>query len=249
MVKQIHAVYIDEDDGHGGINIEKTASAEIDGMPPQISNVEVTAIGYSQAVIHWVTDEESNGQVFYGIGTPSETVVSTVAATDHVVVLPGLDDCTGMYSMFSRQIPPVIRPLMTTAATTILFITWEQAVYFSDDMESGPGSWTHSGLWHHSDASGSCPENHSGVSSWYYGQEPQCNYDVGTTQGTLTSSLIDLTGITDAEYHVWYWHEGEDYGGYDVLTIQIQIQGEIRCGSSDSGRGFRRLAGVCSEYE
>ena len=73
---QIEAAYIDEDDGHGGVNVEKTTTADIDGVPPVISNVEVSEISYSEAVIHWVTDEESDSWVFYGIGAPSETAVS-----------------------------------------------------------------------------------------------------------------------------------------------------------------------------
>ncbi|MBN1878601.1 hypothetical protein JW823_00645 [bacterium] len=223
---QIQAVYIDEDDGHGGVNIEVTATAVIDGVPPQINNVEVTGVSYSQAVIHWVTDEESDSVVFYGTDFPTEEVSSSVKTTDHVISLTGLLDCTEYVFYVQSTDIAGNTTIEDNGGDNYSFVTWEQVVYFSDDMESGPGAWTHSGLWHHTNASGSCPENHSGVSSWYYGQEPQCNYDVGTTEGTLTSELIDLTAITDAEYHVWYWHEGEEYGGYDILTIQIQVQGQ-----------------------
>ncbi len=236
--EQIHAVYTDEDDGHGGINVEKTASAGIDGEPPQISDVEVVEISYSEAVIHWITDEESDSRVFYGIGAPTETTLSTTRTTNHSVVLTGLQDC--MEYVFYVQSTDPAGNTATETGDNYSFITWEQVLYFSDDMESGPGSWTNTGLWHHAGASGTCPENHSGVCSWYYGREPQCDYDVGNTQGTLTSPLIDLTGITDAEYHVWYWHEGEDYAGYDMLNIQIQIEGQsvvnlLTAGGSTAG--------------
>jgi len=106
-----------------------------------------------------------------------------------------------------------------------LFQTWQLEVYFTDDIESGEGLWSANGLWHIVEETSGCNEHYSPVHSWYYGQEPECNFDIGANSGTLTSDIIDLTGTSQAEYRVWYWFDGESYETYDFLSIQIQIVG------------------------
>jgi len=105
------------------------------------------------------------------------------------------------------------------------FQTWQLNVYFMDDVESGAGNWTYDGLWHVVDAGSSCNEHHSADHSWYYGQDPPCDYDIGDNWGTLSSEIIDLTGTSQAEYHVWYWFDGESSTTYDTMAIQIEVVG------------------------
>ncbi len=99
---------------------------------------------------------------------------------------------------------------------------------FLDDVEGGGASWTATGLWHITTTPDDpCAEAHSGSSSWYYGQEPECNYDAGTNSGTLTLNMpIDLSGATTpATLRFWSWEQTEDEGGYDTRRVYLSDNG------------------------
>ncbi|MFN2227984.1 MAG: S8 family serine peptidase, partial [Anaerolineae bacterium] len=67
------------------------------------------------------------------------------------------------------------------------FGTAWQVIVLGDGAEEGGGNWTTDGLWHISSAPDDpCAMAHQGSRSWYYGQEPACDYDVGANSGSLT---------------------------------------------------------------
>jgi PKD repeat protein len=108
------------------------------------------------------------------------------------------------------------------------FATVQVDQVFMDDMESGPGNWTATGLWHISTApTDPCAEAHSGSSSWYYGQEPACNYDAGTNSGRLTMAQpVDLSGaLAPATLRFWSWEQTENYSGYDTRKVYLSANG------------------------
>jgi PKD repeat protein len=99
---------------------------------------------------------------------------------------------------------------------------------FMDDVEGGGSNWTATGLWHIStDPADPCAEPHSGSSSWYYGQEPGCDYDVGPTQGTLTMlNPVDLsTVLAPASLRFWSWEETEGASSYDLRKVYLSPNG------------------------
>ena len=108
------------------------------------------------------------------------------------------------------------------------FATVRFAQVFADDVESGGGNWTATGLWHITTAGvDPCAEAHSGNSSWYYGQESACDYDVGSNNGTLTlAAPVDLsTALAPATLRFWSWEQTEDYGGYDTRKVYLSSNG------------------------
>ena len=65
---------------------------------------------------------------------------------------------------------------------------------FNDDVESGTNGWTASGLWHRTTRRAA-----SGQYSWWFGQESTGTYNTGArVSGSLTSPVIDLSGVTGA---------------------------------------------------
>jgi hypothetical protein len=80
-------------------------------------------------------------------------------------------------------------------------ITW------IDDMESGQ-NWTPTGLWHMTEQ-----KSHSSTHSQWYGQEGTGTYETGgSSAGTLTSPIIDVSTYDSVNVsfwhwrHVWYYH-------------------------------------------
>ncbi len=112
-----------------------------------------------------------------------------------------------------------------------------------DDMESGQNGWTTegnrqetaaktrppgpsngTGLWHQTILRGNDP-GHTPVTSWYYGIEPQKNYDTGTRNwGRLISPEVTLTGGR-AELKVSQLVLAEGGTRYENGEIQIREAG------------------------
>jgi hypothetical protein len=91
----ITAVYIDEDDGEGGTNVEKTDTATADCREPLISDVDAVDISDTYARIVWQTDEASGSVVRYGqVVPPTAEERDAKLVTDHSIPLEGLEECT-----------------------------------------------------------------------------------------------------------------------------------------------------------
>jgi hypothetical protein len=88
--------------------------------------------------------------------------------------------------------------------------------YFSDNVESGAGGWTATGLWHISTR-----RAYRGTYAWYYGRETDWDYDAGDNSGTLTSPEINLCHISNPELRFRSWYETEFSNIYDVKYVDI----------------------------
>ena len=101
----ITVTYIDADDGAGGTNVPRTATATADCLAPIISGVGSTDVTGSSARITWTTNEAADSRVRYGTAPPPGS--STYAAplvTAHSVTLTGLAECTHhIYSVESAD--------------------------------------------------------------------------------------------------------------------------------------------------
>ncbi len=107
----------------------------------------------------------------------------------------------------------------------------EQTVLLFEDFELDP-KWTWGSLWHRTSDAGVKgvtnlgPDNHAA----YYGKDDTTNpnYNTGDrTTGalTLTSPVIDLTGVPAVKVSFDYWREVESFGGsaYDLTLAQVRI--------------------------
>ncbi|HEX4825425.1 MAG TPA: choice-of-anchor J domain-containing protein [Candidatus Polarisedimenticolaceae bacterium] len=101
----ITATYIDADDGQGGHNLTRTATAGVDCAAPAITNVQSTNVTGNGARITWSTNESSNSTVHYGpTAPPGATAASASLVSAHTVDLTGLAECTSyVYSVQSAD--------------------------------------------------------------------------------------------------------------------------------------------------
>ena len=89
------ARYVDADDGAGGVDVEKTATALVDCLPPSISGVAAEDISIDRATIVWDTDEPSTSVVRHGATVPpSSEQADPGFVFAHAVLLTGLEECT-----------------------------------------------------------------------------------------------------------------------------------------------------------
>jgi hypothetical protein len=97
-----------------------------------------------------------------------------------------------------------------------------------DDMESGAGGWSATGLWHHVQGSGCVsPAAASGSGAWYFGRDAQCNYDGGSQmQGTLTSPAI--AGVSNSSVLSFAFYrevEKSTQASYDFTRVEVAADG------------------------
>ncbi|MFC2054073.1 choice-of-anchor J domain-containing protein [Chloroflexota bacterium] len=95
---------------------------------------------------------------------------------------------------------------------------------YTDDMETTPTEWTHSGNWDLT-----TDENHTlgGSISWMYDVSSGNGYDTGSpNSGYLTSPLIQLPDNGAYYLRFWYNYETESQGLYwDQRLVQISADG------------------------
>lgn len=85
---------------------------------------------------------------------------------------------------------------------------------FSDDMESGQGSWSHGGTkddWHLT-----THRSHSGSTSWYCGQESTWQYR-NSTDAYLQTEKIVLG--PDSRLTFWHWYDVTIYGTDGLYVV------------------------------
>jgi subtilisin-like proprotein convertase family protein len=102
----ITATYIDADDGLGGINAQRQASAAIDCAGPVISNVVVTVLSPQSARITWSTDEPATSVVRYGPSAPpGSTNANSAMVVAHSFTVTGLGGCSSyVFSVASTDV-------------------------------------------------------------------------------------------------------------------------------------------------
>ncbi len=92
----LDAVYVDADDGMGGMSINVSSSAMIDCTPPVISNVLATNITPVSATVQFDVDEPTSGGTNYGTscGPLPFQAFALASSTSHSMNLSNLTDGT-----------------------------------------------------------------------------------------------------------------------------------------------------------
>ncbi len=94
---QIRAIYFDEDIGDG-TSEEKTASAQVDLIPPVITNISVDNIGSRSFTVSWETDKPANSVLVWGNMIPPFNMVEKPGmVTSHSITLSDLAPSTEYY--------------------------------------------------------------------------------------------------------------------------------------------------------
>jgi hypothetical protein len=100
----ITAQYVDVDDGAGGHNLTRTATAISDCTVPAISGIATSGVTTSAATVTWSTDESSDSRLHWGqLKPPSATTANPALVTQHGIGLSGLQQCTVYYYSVESQ--------------------------------------------------------------------------------------------------------------------------------------------------
>jgi len=95
----VDVLYVDADDGQGGVNVPVMASATVDCVAPATTSVTVTNIEAQSATVDVLVDEPAAVTLRYGLscGNLNQQALATFAATSQSLVLGGLDVGTTYY--------------------------------------------------------------------------------------------------------------------------------------------------------
>ncbi|MBN2384872.1 hypothetical protein JXQ70_18520 [bacterium] len=238
----LYVQYTDPDYCGGGSQ-SVLATSTIDCQPPIISNVQISDITDSTALITWTTNEVANSRVTYDTSTPPAMIEDDLTSyvTSHAITLTGLTMCTDYYFSVTSVDPAANSVTDDNSGAYYSFETWGRVYSFQDDMESGINGWTSSGLWHQVTEPTCTPSAQSPSTSWYYGQDSDCTFNTGsTTSGRLYSTPFEVDPGTFLEF--WYRRNTECGGccSYDDSIVQI---------STDGGSNWDTLEEVCDDTD
>ncbi|MFC1888602.1 S8 family serine peptidase, partial [Thermodesulfobacteriota bacterium] len=206
----LDVLYIDLDDGIGGVNVSKTDTSVVDCVSPVISAVAATGLTTTNASISWLTDENADSTVYYGDSIPPDlSSQSPGMMTSHSVGLEGLTEATRYYFSVESTDPAGNTTLDNNGGDYYSFVTPFYMDSFTDDMEGGAGDWTHAGggdeweLGAPTYASGPSGA-HSGDNCW--GTDLDNTHENGV-DASLVSGTISVTEGALLTFWHWYYFE------------------------------------------
>ncbi len=231
----ITASYTDAVDCNGATNVVYTDSAPA-CTPPVISNVLISGVNPTSAVVSWTTNVPTNSRVTYGTTTPPGTNNDHLASysTSHSVTLSGLAQCTKYY--LSVTSADVAGNSATDNNTGIYYSFTTLGARYAmgpDTVEGGVLSWVVSpasgaDIWHQDTCRAA-----SGSHSWKVGKSdaPTCTaqYASSLSNYYLTWNANINLGVAGHGYHLRFneWYDSESNTGctYDPLRTQISTDG------------------------
>ncbi|MGM0404896.1 MAG: PKD domain-containing protein [Thermoplasmatota archaeon] len=232
----IEGVYHDENIGDG-TSETKTVTSDIDGMPPEISDVEVKEKLAAELTLE--TDEPASISVKYGIDDELNRQVETENfSEEHSMVLDNLSP-NRTYS-FKINATDEVGNWMEYDSEDHRFRSSN-----IDDVEEGNIGWEPDEGWEVVDTI-----SYSGDFSWNFGQG---NYDTRLDE-SLISPKIDTSrwgDMTLSWYHRYDFEEGYDGGiveadlgsGWEKLVPEDGYYGELETGYNNPIEGEQAFTG------
>ncbi len=228
----VTATYIDADDGHGGIDVEKSAMASVDAVAPEITGVEVTNITESEITIQWSTDEEATSTVVYGEGTPSQTKTSDMLSTFHEITITELNECTTY--VFYVESADLAGNVATddNQGSNYAEGTYEEVILMEEDMSVQPNWVVSGGAWAWGQPNGyggqhGGPDPVSGHTGFnVYGYNLNGDYTNYMPEHYLTTDAIDCSGREGVKLSFQRWL-GVERSTYDHAYIRVSNDGSF----------------------
>ncbi|MBN1355122.1 hypothetical protein JXA40_02515 [bacterium] len=220
----IQVIYIDADDGHGGVNVPKTAEADVDGVPPVISGVTVTNITEDSFTVEWTTDEESDSGVTYGEVSPDTTVSSGTMTTNHSIAVTDLEQCTVYYFYVESRDRAGNAAVDDNGGSYYSLETYILFVSLTADMDADPG-WTYEGQWawgQPAGLQGDPPSGYTGTNVVGYNLNGEYSGNMPVRYATTGS--FDCTGMSAVYLGFWRWL-GVESNTWDHASIQVSNDG------------------------
>jgi uncharacterized repeat protein (TIGR01451 family) len=116
------------------------------------------------------------------------------------------------------------------------------ALVWSEDFENGLSQWTASGLWRLEVGEGCLKEDGtlSPVTQAAYNDEGECNYDVGTTMGSLELTTDVLVPASGGVLRWYNWVETENDSDFDHWRVEVSSDGGANWSVVYNGQGASR---------
>lgn len=225
----ITVTYIDADNGHGGVNIEKTVTATADTLAPIIGNVTVTEVNFDHFIVEWDTDEASDSAVQYGQSSPSFWSDDINQVTHHAVIVDGLYPCTEYLFYVKSTDQAGNTSIDDNIGEYFTCETWELTVLMEANMDTNPG-WTTEGEWSHGQPTGGGGQHgHSDPTSGHTGANVlgynlSGDYPNDLPERDLITGAIDCSGAHGTILGFWRWL-GVERNNYDHVYIRISTDG------------------------
>ncbi|MBN1354887.1 S8 family serine peptidase [bacterium] len=208
------------------IPLGKMVTSSVDCIQPDISNVQITQIGYESALITWDTDEDADSVVHYGVGTPDQIVALSDYIMSHQVLLTGLDDCTNYLFYVESSDPAGNTAMDDNYGLNYTFLTLELVVLLEEPLDADPG-WTISGgLWAFGQPTGGGgsygdPDPTSGYTGEYvYGYNLNGDYTDNMPAYYLTTNTFDCSEAMVVFLSFYRWL-GVESNSWDHAVISI----------------------------
>lgn len=236
--------YIDADNGSGGYNIVKTATAFIDCQPPSIESVYVIDVTDTTASVIWTTDENANSVVRYGLTTPPTSVTSNQASSfTHEVHLSSLVERTLYYFQVESTDTTGNTIIDNNGGSYYSFITYEATPALDEPMDVDPGWGISGGQWQFGAPQGlggeldppdgvGNPDPTSGFTGAnVYGYNLGGNYSYYMSEHILTSPTFDCTPGHGAKLTYRRWLGVEGY----IPILEMGDQAKIQISTNSGG--------------
>ncbi len=227
---EITALYHDADHGGGG-PVDVTDTATVDLTFPVISGTAATFVGRDHARIGWSTSETCDAVVSYGT-SPSlgETATSGVSGTSHTVELENLQENTRYYFSVASSDAAGNVAEDDNDGSLYTFATGYGTIIFFDDMEAGPGGWSHTGdfdQWEHGipTYAGGPSAAYSPANCWGTDLDSYFMHDDFFSGSWITEELVSPAIYLDQAAVLTVWHWFDMVEGSDELTIEVSADG------------------------
>lgn len=217
-----------EDLDHGGTGpVTVTDHADVDCVPPVISNITITNVTDSEFTVTWTTDKPATSVIHYAEIPENWSVEDdTKLYTDHSITVTNLDDCTYYYFMVESLDSAANSAVDDNGGMYYGVMTWELVTLFSANMDTDPG-WTYEGQWAWGQPTGQGGQYGSpDPTSGYTGDNVvgyNLNGDYPSSMSTTywaTTQAFDCTGSSSVMLEFYAWLGVETYY-YDHAYIAI----------------------------
>ncbi len=223
----VTVTYTDADDGHGGINIQKTDTATIDCVPPVISNVIISWISSHTAQIYWETNELATSTITYGDTMPLQFTESDSSLTMyHTVQLESLTECMEYFFSVTSADRAGNSVTDTHGGDYYSFTTYAVYVMLNENMDSNPG-WAFEGQWAWGQPTGADGDPTAGYTGQnVVGYNLNGAYPDNMPVYYATTPSFNCSGASETILTFWKWL-GIESSAFDHATVEVSNDGGV----------------------
>jgi hypothetical protein len=222
--------YVDADNGQGGHNIVRTATAQVDCQAPLITGVRVSEIQSTSARISFAASEPVQATIFYGTrcGALDQHASTSTASAGPLLDLTGLTTDTRHY--FAIQATDAVGNATYDSHGGVCYTFRTMPVphaAYSFPLDTNPG-WSVQGqwAWGHPTGGGSYNRDptsgHTGAN--VYGYNLNGDYTNNMPQYHLTTPALDCHNLTEVNLRFWRWL-GVQCPDWDHAYLRLSTNG------------------------